>query len=73
MKIDPENVIGLATYVILGAYLMVPANITVRAGIWSMFGGMVEEQVSGLAVHLRYLAQVLDAYDKHCLKSDHFV
>jgi hypothetical protein len=36
---------------------------------------MLEEQVhvSNLAGHFRYLAQLLDAYDKHCPKIDRFV
>ena len=37
------------------------------------FGGMIEEQISGLAVHFRYLARVLDAYGKCYLKTDHCV
>ena len=39
----------------------------------STFGGVVEEQVSCLAVHFRYLAQVLEAYAKRCPKIDRFV
>jgi hypothetical protein len=34
---------------------------------------MLEEQVSNLAGHFRYLALLLDAYDKHCPKIDGFV
>ena len=34
---------------------------------------MVEEQVSCLAVHFRYLPQVLEAYGKRCTKIDRFV
>jgi hypothetical protein len=34
---------------------------------------MLEEQVSNLAGHFRYLAQLLDAYDKRCPKIDRFV
>ena len=34
---------------------------------------MLEEQISNLAGHFRYLALLLDAYDKRCPKIDHFV
>ena len=34
---------------------------------------MLEEQVSNLAGHFRYLALLLDAYDKRCPKIDRFV
>ena len=39
----------------------------------STFGGVVEVQVKCLAVHFRYLAQVMDAYGKRYLKTDPFV
>jgi hypothetical protein len=32
---------------------------------------VLEEQVSNLAGHFRYLALLLDAYDKRCPKIDH--
>ena len=44
-----------------------------RGRLRSTFGGVVEEPVSCLAVHFRYLAQVLDAYGKRCPKIDRFV
>jgi hypothetical protein len=34
---------------------------------------VLEEQVSNLAGHFRYLALLLDAYDKRCPKIDRFV
>ena len=34
---------------------------------------MLEEQISNLAGHFRYLALLLDVYDKRCLKINHFV
>ena len=33
---------------------------------------MLEEQISNLADHFRYLALLLDASDKRCPKIDHF-
>ena len=32
----------------------------------------MEEEISCLAVYFQYLAQVLDANGKRCLKTDHF-
>ena len=34
---------------------------------------MIEELIRVIAVHFRYMAQVLDAYGKRCPKTDHFV
>ena len=34
---------------------------------------MLEEQISNLAAHFRYLALLLDVYDKRYLKINHFV
>ena len=48
-----------------------------QGGLRSKFGGVKEELIliSGLAVHFRFLARVLDAYgrSKHCPKTDHLV
>ena len=37
------------------------------------FAGVIEELLSGLAAHFRYLAQVLDHCGRRCPKTDHFV
>jgi hypothetical protein len=51
------------------------SNAAERKGghLRSRFGGVLEEQVSNLAGHFRYLALLLDAYDKHFPKINGFV
>ena len=39
----------------------------------SRFGGFVEEEISVFAGHVLELEEVKEAYDKRCLKTDHFV
>ena len=41
-----------------------------RGFLRSRFGGVLEKQISNLVGHFRYLALLLDAYDKRCLKID---
>ena len=53
--------------------MLLSENMVVCGHLWSKFGGVIEELISGISVHFRYLAQVLDAYGKHCPKTDHFV